>query len=59
METLSCERRTLDVLEVLEVALREAQLSPGPQDRVTITAHLLDGGWRLVKVDMTRERLVG
>ena len=56
VKPLPPERRVIDVLAEV---LREALVSPGPHDRLTITAHLHDGGKRLVKIDVTRERLMG
>jgi len=53
-------REEAQVINVLAEVLREALLSPlhRNEDRLTITAHLHNGGKRLVKVDVMRERLM-
>ena len=56
MEALSCEQRVIDLFAEV---LREVLCSPGPHDHITIVTHLHDGGRKPVRVDVTRERLVG
>jgi translation initiation factor IF-1 len=57
METLSRQER--EMMATLLESLREATLNIRCEDRLRLIADIHDGGKRLVKVAVTRERLMG